>query len=131
VAVACLVVLALIARSLLLSSLVPDVAQVRGISPLWMEVLSLLVIAGATTITVPVVGALLMFTLMIGPAATARALCSRPMTAVVVAVALALLTIWLSILLSYETNWPTGFFVGAFGATWYASARTFLVLTNR
>ena len=38
-------------------------------------------------------------------------------------VALALVTAWASIALSYVTDWPVGFFVGALGAAWYALGR--------
>jgi zinc/manganese transport system permease protein len=73
----------------------------------------------ATSMTVPVVGALLMFGLMIGPAAAARAVTARPGAALAISVGLALVTVWLSIALSYRTNWPLGFFVGIGGAVFY------------
>jgi zinc/manganese transport system permease protein len=68
---------------------------------------------------VPVVGALLMFSLMIGPAAAARSVTARPGAALTLSVAIALATVWLSIALSYRTNWPLGFFVGTIGAGFY------------
>ena len=54
----------------------------------------LVVLACATTMTVPVVGALLIFTLMIGPPAAARCFSDRPGFAMVCSVAIALLTVW-------------------------------------
>jgi zinc/manganese transport system permease protein len=69
--------------------------------------------------TVPVVGALLMFSLMIGPAAAARSVTARPGAALALSVAIALATVWISIALSYRTNWPLGFFVGVAGAVFY------------
>ena len=48
-------------RPLLLASALPDVADARGVSTRRMELCFLLVMALATTVTVPVVGALLMF----------------------------------------------------------------------
>jgi zinc/manganese transport system permease protein len=77
------------------------------------------VMALATSMTVPVVGALLMFSLMIGPAAAARSVTARPGTALTLSVVIALATVWLSIALSYQTNWPLGFFVGTIGAAFY------------
>ncbi len=65
-------------RPLLLSSALPEVAEARGVPPRRMELVFLLVMALATSMTVPVVGALLMFSLMIGPAAAARSLTARP-----------------------------------------------------
>jgi zinc/manganese transport system permease protein len=60
-----------------------------------------------------------MFGLMIGPAAAARAVTSRPGVALALSVGLALATVWVSIALSYHTNWPLGFFVGIAGALFY------------
>ena len=88
-----------------------------------MELAFLLVMALATSMTVPVVGALLMFSLMIGPAAAARAVTARPGVAMALSAAIALVTVWLSIALSYRTNWPLGFFVGIAGAAFYLLAQ--------
>src|SRR6202451_3646443 len=68
-------------RPLLLSSVMPEVAEARGLSARRMDLAFLLVMALATSMTVPVVGALLMFSLMIGPSAAARALTARPFLA--------------------------------------------------
>ena len=106
-------------RPLMLSSAMPEVAEARGVSPRRMELAFLLVMALATSMTVPVVGALLMFSLMIGPAAAARSVTARPGAALALSVAIALATVWISIALSYRTNWPLGFFVGVAGAVFY------------
>lgn len=106
-------------RPLMLTSALPEVAQARGVSTGRVELYFLIVMALATSMTVPVVGALLMFTLMIGPAAAARSVTARPGTALALSVVIALATVWLSIALSYRTNWPLGFFVGVIGAAFY------------
>ena len=85
----------------------------------------LVVLACATTMTVPVVGALLIFSLMIGPPAAARCVTDRPGIALFGSVAVALITVWASIALSYETNWPVGFFVGALSAASYGLGRAY------
>jgi zinc/manganese transport system permease protein len=106
-------------RPLMLTSAVPEVAEARGVSTRRAELYFLIVMALATSMTVPVVGALLMFSLMIGPAAAARSVTARPGTALALSVLISLATVWLSIALSYETNWPLGFFVGIIGAVFY------------
>jgi zinc/manganese transport system permease protein len=106
-------------RPLMLTSALPEVAEARGVSNRRMELYFLVVMALATSMTVPVVGALLMFSLMIGPAAAARSVTARPGAAMALSVAIALATVWLSIALSYRTNWPLGFFVGVIGAAFY------------
>ncbi len=59
-------------RPLMFSSVMPDVAEARGVRSRRMEVAFLLVVALTTTMAVPVVGALLIFSLLISPAAAAR-----------------------------------------------------------
>jgi zinc/manganese transport system permease protein len=106
-------------RPLMLTSALPEVAEARGVSTRRVDLYFLIVMALATSMTVPVVGALLMFSLMIGPAAAARSVTARPGTALALSVMIALATVWLSIALSYQTNWPLGFFVGTIGALFY------------
>jgi zinc/manganese transport system permease protein len=122
-AVACIAAVAVIYRPLMLSSVVPEIAEARGIRSYRIEICFLLVVALATTVTVPVVGALLIFSLMIGPPAAARSLTSRPVLALLLAVVIALATVWAAIALSYQYNWPVGFFVGVLGALSYAVGR--------
>jgi zinc/manganese transport system permease protein len=118
-----LAAVALLYRPLLLSSALPDSAQARGIAPFAVELGFLMVVALATTMTVPVVGTALIFSLMIGPPAAARAFTTRPGTAIALSVVIALIVVWAAIALSYQTNWPVGFFVGAASVAVYATGR--------
>lgn len=121
--VACLAAVVALYRPLLLTSAVPEIAEAHGIRAHRMDTLFLVVLALATAMTVPVVGALLIFSLMIGPPAAARALTARPPRAMALSVGIALVTVWAAIASSYWTNWPIGFFVGAFSALAYALGR--------
>jgi zinc/manganese transport system permease protein len=123
VAAGCLVALGLVYRPLLLSSVVPEASQARGVSPFVVEICFLVMVALSTTMTVPVVGTTLIFSLLIGPPAAARAFTARPGLAIALSVAIALITVWAAIALSYQTNWPVGFFVGAISAAAYACGR--------
>jgi zinc/manganese transport system permease protein len=122
-AITCVASIAVIYRPLMLSSVVPEVAEARGIRSHRIEMYFLVVVALATAVTVPVVGALLIFSLMIGPPAAARSLTSRPLLAMVLSVVIALVTVWAAIALSYQYNWPVGFFVGMLGALSYGVGR--------
>jgi zinc/manganese transport system permease protein len=130
-ALGCLLALAALYRPLLLSSVLPDVGQARGIGPARVEAGFLIVIALTTTMTVPVVGTTLIFSLMIGPPAAARAFTRRPGAAITVAVAIALTVVWAAIALSYQTNWPVGFFVGVGSAAAYACGRAWTIARRR
>ncbi len=122
-ALACTGAVVVLYRPLMLSSVMPEVAEAKGVHSHRMGSAFLVVIALATAMTVPVVGALLIFSLMIGPPAAARSLTARPLLAIVLSVALALLTVWAAIAGSYLTNWPVGFYVGMLGALCYALGR--------
>jgi zinc/manganese transport system permease protein len=119
----CVLAVAVLFRPLLLSSIAPDLAAARGLRPQRLEIAFLVVIACATTMTVPVVGALLIFTLMIGPSAAAQCFTDRVGRALTASVAIALLTIWMALACAYESNWPVGFYVSVFSAAWYAIGR--------
>jgi zinc/manganese transport system permease protein len=121
--IACIAAIAVIYRPLMLASISPEIAEARGIRSHRIEICFLVVLALATTMTVPVVGALLIFSLMIGPPAAARSLTSRPLLAMCLSVVIALVTVWSAIALSYQYNWPVGFFVGVLGALSYGLGR--------
>jgi zinc/manganese transport system permease protein len=121
--IVCIAAIAVLYRPLLLTSIVPEIAEARGVRGYRTEIAFLIVLALATTMTVPVVGALLMFSLMIGPPAAARSLTSRPILALALSVAIAVVTIWAAIAASYLYNWPIGFFVGALAALAYGAGR--------
>lgn len=122
-AIACVAAVVFLYRPLMLSSVVPEIAEARGVRGHRMEMAFLVVIALATAMTVPVVGALLIFSLMIGPPAAARSFTDRPLLAISLSVGLALATVWTAIASSYLTNWPVGFFVGCFSALCYGIGR--------
>jgi zinc/manganese transport system permease protein len=114
-----LAAMAVLYRPLLLASALPEVADARGVSTRRMELCFLVVMGLAATMTVPVVGVLLMFALMIGPAAAARSFTKRPGYAIATATGIALVTVWAGIALSYRTNWPLGFYVGIIAAGFF------------
>jgi zinc/manganese transport system permease protein len=78
-----------------------------------------------------VVGALLMFSLMIGPSAAARSVTARPALAMALAVVLALVTVWTGIVVSYVSNWPLGFLVGVMGAFFFLAGRAYRTAASR
>jgi zinc/manganese transport system permease protein len=118
----CLAAVAMLYRPLLLTSLVPAIAAARGVRGDWVEMAFLAVVALATTTAVPVSGALLMVSVMVGPPATARCLTNEPLRTLALSIAIALATVWASIAAAYQTNWPIGFFVTAFAFAGYVLA---------
>jgi len=123
IAVVCIVAVVVLYRPLMLSSVSPDVAEARGVNPRVMDLAFLVIVALVTTMAVPVVGSLLIFSLLIGPPAVARSFTNRPSAAMGLSMLFALVTVWAAIAVSYETNLPIGFFVGAIGALSYTVGR--------
>jgi zinc/manganese transport system permease protein len=127
----CILAIAILYRPLMLSSVLPESGEARGISAFRMEMCFLIVIALATTMTVPVVGTMLIFSLMIGAPAAARSFTDRPLLAMVLSVVIALLIVWIALGASYETNYPVGFFVGTTSAVSYAVGRMWTAIGKR
>jgi zinc/manganese transport system permease protein len=130
-AVLCGLGLTLLFRPLLYSSLSLELSRANGLNTTVIEVLFLVIMALASALAVPVVGALLTFSLMIGPPAAARLLSSRPSRALALSMGLSLLTLWLSIASSYTFNLPIGFFVGTLSALTYLVVRAWVVVNAR
>ena len=126
-----LAAMAVLYRPLLLASALPEVADARGVSTRRMELCFLVVMGLAATMTVPVVGVLLMFALMIGPAAAARSFTKRPGYAIATATGIALVTVWAGIALSYLTNWPLGFYVGIIAAGFFLLGQGWAAVRRR
>lgn len=115
--------LALLARPLLLESLSGDLAAAAFGRARSLEGAFLAIVALSTAMAVPVVGALLVFSLMVGPASAARAFTDRPWRALGLSVLLSLAVVWSAIALTYLSEWPVGFFVGALSAVCYVAGR--------
>ena len=103
--------LATIARPLLFASLQPELAEAKGVSLRLVSVLFLAIVALGVAECAQIVGVLLVFALMVGPAAAAQRLTTRFWQGIGLSVALALGEAWLGLVLAYETDWPTSFWI--------------------
>ncbi|WP_413301075.1 metal ABC transporter permease [Bacillus sp. 1P10SD] len=90
---------------------------VRGISIAFLLILSIAVVGA-----VQIVGALLVFTLMTTPAATARHLSQKVSRMILYSVLLAVIGLWLGLVIGYYTNLPVSFFITAIQAIFYFAA---------
>ena len=98
-------------RPLLFSSVDPEIAAARGVPLRALSVAIFLLLALTTAEAIQVVGVLLVLTLVITPAAAAQRLTGRPGLALLLSVAIALVSTEGGILLSLEKSWPTSFFI--------------------
>ena len=116
-------VLIIIARPLLFASLDPDVAEAHGVPVRALSFGYLVLLALEVAIAVQVVGVLLIFSLLVTPAAIAQIVTTRPMYAVLVAVILALLFTWAGLAAGYAYPYPVGFFITTFAFASYVLVR--------
>ncbi len=115
----CLASLAVISRPLLFASVQPELAEARGVSLRLYSVLFLAIVALATAECAQIVGVLLVFTLMVGPAAAAQRLTTRVGRGVLLSALLALVEAWLGITLAFYTDWPSSFWISVLSAAVY------------
>jgi zinc/manganese transport system permease protein len=118
----CLVMLAVISRPLLFASLQPELAAAKGISLRLYGVLFLAIVALTTAECAQIVGVLLVFALMVGPAAAAQQLTSAVPTGVLLSAGLALIEAWGGITLAFYTDWPSSFWITALSGAIYLLA---------
>src|ERR1700726_4683092 len=117
-------VLAVISRPLLFASLQPELAEAKGVSLRLLSVLFLAVVALATAECAQIVGVLLVFALMVGPAAAAQRMTTGIGRGLLLSAALALFQAWAGITLAFYTDWPSSFWITALSAGTYLVATT-------
>jgi zinc/manganese transport system permease protein len=113
----------LCARPLLFASLDPDVAAARGVPVRALGLGYLVVLALVVALAVQVIGVLLIFALLVTPAATANALTTRPPVAMALAVVVGILCTWLGLIVGFFAPYPVGFFITTFAFAAYGVVR--------
>jgi len=121
--VAVLVVLLLVYRPLLFASLDEDVAEAKGLPLIGLGLIFMVLLAVAISIAVQVIGVLLIFALMVTPAASAVRLTRRPLTAVVVSVSIAVFSVWSGLFVSWYEPYPPSFFIVSVAFAIYVAVR--------
>jgi zinc/manganese transport system permease protein len=110
-------------RPLLFSSFDPEMAEARGLPLRSIAGLFLVLVALTVSVAMQVVGVLLVFALLVGPAATAARLVKQPAWTVLLAILLGLAYTWLGILLAANSTWPVSFFIAAISFAVYLPVR--------
>ena len=131
VAAGALLVLAVIGRPLLFASVDPDVAVAAGVPVRGLGVAFLAVLGGAAAQTSQITGSLLVFALLVMPAATAQRLTPRPARSLGFSVALALLVTWAALAAAYWSPYPIGFWLTTLAFAAYLAALAGRALAGR
>src|SRR5919201_6826541 len=123
IAAAALAALAMVARPLLFASVDPAVARARGVPTLALDVRFLPLLGLTVAATAPITGALLVFALLVTPAATAQRLTTRPALGLALSVLIALGVTWVGLGVAYFSPYPVGFWVTSFSFGLYVVVR--------
>jgi zinc/manganese transport system permease protein len=121
-----ILVLLILFRPLLFSSFDPEVAEARGIPVRALAIGFLILVAITVSMSVQVIGVLLVFTLLVGPAATAIHLVKHPLLAIGLAMVLGVLYVWLGMFLAINVaggTWPPSFFISTLSFVVYLPVR--------
>lgn len=122
VAAGSLTVLVAVGRPLLFASVDGDVAAARGVPVRLISTVFLLLLGVAAAEASHITGSLLVFALLVMPAAAAQKLSARPARSLAAAVGIALVTTWLALAVAYFTVYPIGFWVTTFAFVAYLLA---------
>ena len=126
-----LAVIAVIYRPLLFSSLDEQVAQAKGVPTGIMNALFMAILAGVITIAVPAVGTLLIFALVVTPAATATIVTTTPLRAILVSTALCLVSIWGGLVIAAMFPAPPSFVIVTLSTLFWGIAKGIESLRHR
>jgi zinc/manganese transport system permease protein len=108
-----------------------DVARATGVPVGALSAGFLLLLGLAVAATSQITGALLVFTLLVTPAATAQLITSRPGRSLALSVAIALAVTWLGLGIAYFSIYPVGFYVTSISFGLYVLARVSRALADR
>jgi len=126
-------IVAVLYRPLLLSSVSTDLAVVRGVPVRVAGALCLAAIALAVSLSAITIGAILSTALLVGPAAAALRLTSRPGLVLLWSALIGIAATWIGVLLAYDSyywpparqGWPVSFFVVVLIMLFYLLAHLF------
>lgn len=104
-----LCLLFIIFRPLWFSTLEPDLAKARSLPVKTLTMLFFSIVAITVTMACQVVGALLVFALLIGPGAIAAQWCKSLSSLVITSSLIALLSVWTALIIAFYENLPVSF----------------------
>ena len=119
VAVPVLVVLGVIARPLLFGTVDAAVAAARGVPVRGLSVVYLLLLGCTAAEVSQITGALLVFALLVMPAAAAQQVTASPAWSFAITIVVGLVVTWLALGVAYFSVYPVGFWVTTFGFAAY------------
>ena len=123
IAAGSLIALAALGRPLLFASVDPDLADARGVPVRRLSIAFIGLLGLAVAATSQIIGVLLVFALLLAPAATAQTITARPGASLALTVAIGVATVWVGLGASYFSVYPAGFYVATIAFVLYVLAR--------
>ena len=117
-----LVGLGIIMRPLIFASLQPELAEAKGVRLRLISTIFLALVALAVSACAQIVGVLLVFTLMVGPAAAAQRLTTGLWAGLALSAGLALVEAWAGLTMAFYSDWPVSFCISLLSAAAYFAA---------
>ena len=125
-AVLALVLVGAMYRPLLFSSVDAEIADARGVPVRLLSIAFMVLLAITVSASVQVVGVLLIFALLILPAAAAQHITAQPSHAIALAVVLSVAYVWIGLLVGFYLPYPPSFFITAFAFITFVAVRGLL-----
>lgn len=116
-----ILVLLFIGRPLLFASLDPDVAAAQGVPVRLLGLCFMVLLAVTVSFATMAVGALLVFALLLLPAAIAHQVTSQPFLALAIAAGLAVAVTWLGITVGFYTSYPSSVCISLLAVAGYVA----------
>ncbi len=123
VAAVSLAILGVVGRPLTFASVDPDVALARNVPVRALSITFLMLLGAATAEASQITGTLLVFALLVMPAATAQVLTAGPFRALALTIMIGLMVTWLGLSAAYYTPYPVGFYVTSFAFAGYVGSQ--------
>ncbi len=114
-----LIILAAMFRPLLFASIDPEVAEARGVPTKALSIIFILLLAVTVAEAIQVVGVLLVFALIVAPAAAAQHISRTPFKAIFISILFGVLFTWGGLFLALASSYPVSFYITGLAAVTY------------
>ena len=114
-----IILMAVLYRPLLFAAIEPEVAEARGVPVQRLSILFLILLALSVVVAVKVVGVLLVFALLVVPAAAAEHLTHRPWLAITISISISLVATIAGLTFAFIGHWPASFYIVSLTSMFY------------
>lgn len=125
-----ILILIVLFRPLLFASVDPELATARGVPVDYLSVVFMILLAATVTEAILIVGVLLVFALVVAPAAIAQHIFKRPILTIFLSILLGLFFTWAGLFLSLLLHGPVSFFIAGLASITYLIVVPFIHIVS-